>query len=91
MKFIAVDDSIAEALRDGFIPIKEILSDIYDCKSALRRANQCDWYSDKKSCADDAIEFLIRRLGEKVKKAQLRGFRSKAERTETQKRNYYKF
>lgn len=91
MKFIAVDDKLAEALNDGFIPLKDILSDIDDCKHDLARSARNDWHSTMVKEARWAIEYLIRRLDNHVKKAQLRGHRPKADKTNTRTRNYYKF
>lgn len=91
MKFIAVDDKIAEALNDGFIPLKDILSDIEDFQNNLARAERQEWLSDMKMVARNALSCFRSHLGTHVKKAQLRGYRPKANKTNTRTRNHYKF
>lgn len=91
MKLIAIDDKIAEALNDGFIPLKDILSDIEDFQNDLARAERQEWLSDMKRVARSALSYFKSRLDTRVKKAQLRGYRPKVNKTNTRTRNHYKF
>lgn len=91
MKFIAVDDKIAEALNNGSIPLKDILSDIENLQNDLACAGRQEWYSDMKSSTRKALDYFRSRLDTHVKKAQLRGYSPKVNKTNTRTRNHYKF